>query len=80
MQANMWMANRRIYLDANGKAVEEKDPNKVTLLVAEGNTITRERALELGLIDDKGETIEPKVEKKAVKAAADKAVKPDEDK
>ena len=47
---NLWTADRRIYLDAHGKAVEAKDPTRVSLLVAVGNTIPLTQAMALGLV------------------------------
>jgi hypothetical protein len=49
MNQGMWTADRRIFLDANGNAVEEKDPGRVELLVAAGNRIPMARAIALGL-------------------------------
>jgi hypothetical protein len=46
---NEWVADRRLYLDKDGKAVEANDPSRATLLVAAGNTIPLEEAERLGL-------------------------------
>ena len=48
---NVWTANRRLYLDKDGNAVEQDDPNRVELLVGIGGTLLTERAQALGLID-----------------------------
>ncbi len=50
MPTALWTADRRIYLDAAGRAVEAKDPRRVTLLVAEGGQIPLEQAQALGLL------------------------------
>lgn len=44
-----WVANRRIFLDADGNAVEANNPKRVELLVAEGASIPMARAIALGL-------------------------------
>lgn len=46
---NEWVADRRLYLDKDGKVVEANDPSRATLLVAAGNTIPIEDAERLGL-------------------------------
>lgn len=76
----MWTADRRVFLDANGKAVGEKDPSKVELLIAPGQQMEMAKAVALGLV----KLPEPKAEKatatKAEKQASDKAVAPDKNK
>lgn len=50
MPSALWTADRRIYLDREGRAVEAKDPARVSLLVAEGGQIPLEQAQRLGLV------------------------------
>lgn len=50
---NQWTADRRLYLDKDGKVVEANDPNRARLLVAAGNTIPLEEAERLGLAGTK---------------------------
>lgn len=45
----LWTADRRLYLDKAGKVVEADNPDRQTLLVAEGGQIPTERAQALGL-------------------------------
>ena len=46
----VWTADRRIYLDSQGNAVEADDPTKATLLAPVGGTLPLERARALGLV------------------------------
>jgi hypothetical protein len=85
MNSTMWTSPRRIYLDASGNVVDDTSPAKATLLVAEGGTIPLDQAVSLGLAEVMQEQevadVEPKPAKaKAVKAAANKAVEPAQDK
>lgn len=50
MASNMWTADRRLYLDKDGKAVEADDPARVSLLVAAGGTIPLSDAERYGLV------------------------------
>ena len=50
---NEWTADRRLYLDKDGKVVEADDPTRATLLAAAGNTIPIEVAERLGLTGEK---------------------------
>ncbi len=45
-----FIADRRIYLDRTGRAVEADDPARAELLVATGGSLPYERAAELGLV------------------------------
>jgi len=54
-----WIADRRIYLDAQGNAVEANDPAKATLLVPVGGTLPLERARALGLVPTPAAPPEP---------------------
>lgn len=47
---NIWIADRRLYLDKDGRAVEADSPDRATLLVPVGGTLLYERARALGLI------------------------------
>lgn len=51
--AGPYIADRRLYLDEDGKVVEEKDPRKRTLLVHAGGMLPQERAQALGLTEEK---------------------------
>ena len=45
----IWTADRRIYLDKHGNAVEADNPAKAVLLVPAGGALPMERAQALGL-------------------------------
>ena len=45
-----YIADRRLYLDKNGKVVEANDPTRAVLLVGAGGTLPEARARELGLV------------------------------
>jgi septal ring factor EnvC (AmiA/AmiB activator) len=45
-----FVSDRRLYLDARGRVVEEGNPAKVELLVGPGGSIPHARAVKLGLI------------------------------
>lgn len=47
-----WVADRRYYLDKNGNVVGDKDPARVSLLIAAGCTMPMERARSFGLVKD----------------------------
>jgi hypothetical protein len=47
----MWTSTKRLYLDQAGNVVGAKDPNRHTLLVAEGGRIPTSQARELGLLE-----------------------------
>lgn len=49
-----YTADRRLYLDKDGKVVEAKDPTRVRLLAPAGGQIPMERARALGLVTDEG--------------------------
>jgi hypothetical protein len=53
-----YIADRRLYLNKDGKVVEDGDPSKVSLLVGAGGSLSEARARELGLI--KEEPVEEK--------------------
>lgn len=57
-------ADRRLYLDADGRVVEHDDPSKARLLVPAGGTLPMKRARELGLLDggDGGHTVKSKAD------------------
>lgn len=66
MATNMWTADRRLYLDKEGKAVEADDPSRTSLLVAEGGSIPLDQAAQLGLVEvtpAEVKTVAPKVNK-----------------
>lgn len=68
-----YVADRRLYLDKDGKVVEDDDPAKVSLLVGAGGTLPEEQARALGLLDEKAKS-EPS-ENKARKAAPENKAK-----
>jgi hypothetical protein len=84
MAANTWTADRRLYLDKDGKVVEADDPTRASLLVPAGGTIPLERAQALGLTaapEPKAERAEPpSAAQKAAAAKANKAKTPAENK
>jgi hypothetical protein len=61
----MYVADRRLYLDKDGKVVEADDPTRQSLLISSGGTMPEADARRLGLMD----VDEPK----AAKAPANKA-------
>jgi hypothetical protein len=63
----MYTADRRLYLNAEGKVVEADDPTRASLLVGQGGTLPLDQAQRLGLVD---------AEEKAAKAPANKAKAP----
>jgi hypothetical protein len=67
---NEWVADRRLYLDKDGKVVEEGDPTRATLLVGAGAPLAMDDAIRLGLVDDKGETVKAKAKPAENKARA----------
>lgn len=63
-----YFADRRLYLDKDGKVVEEGDPTKVSLLAPVGGMIPEEQARALGLLEEKkakAELTENKAKKEA---------------
>jgi hypothetical protein len=65
MAQNTWTADRRLYKDKNGNVVEADSPDRVSLLVAEGGTLSLDDTQRLGLIEvepAKITTIEPKAQ------------------
>lgn len=52
MAAGDYVANRRLYLNAEGQVVERGDPSATTLLVGEGGVVPAQRARELGLVSE----------------------------
>jgi hypothetical protein len=52
MNRGDYTADRRLYLDNQGKVVEAKDPGAVSLLVNEGGVVPAQRAMELGLVSE----------------------------
>lgn len=72
MSSNMWTADRRLYLDKDGKVVEANDPTRVRLLIAAGGNMTLEDAERYGLIATPATKAKP--------APANKAKQPGENK
>jgi hypothetical protein len=50
MNKNDFVSDKRLYLDKDGNVVEEKDPNRLTLLVAAGGRLPMEQAQKYGLV------------------------------
>lgn len=50
MASNMWTADRRLYLDKDGKVVEANDPTRQRLLIAQGGNMPLELAQKYGLV------------------------------
>jgi hypothetical protein len=63
--AGPYIADRRLYLDKNGKVVEEGDPTKDRLLAPVGGMIPIDQAEALGLLKAKAEPAENKMRKVA---------------
>ena len=49
----LWLSSERLYLTAEGQVVGDKDPRKLTLLVAAGNSLPMAEAKRLGLVETK---------------------------
>jgi pyruvate/2-oxoglutarate dehydrogenase complex dihydrolipoamide acyltransferase (E2) component len=64
-----YISDKRLYLDKDGKVVDENDPNRTTLLVPAGGRLPTERAEELGLT-----SLELEENPKEVKPGENKAV------
>jgi hypothetical protein len=62
---NDYVSDRRLYLDKDGNVVEHNDVNKLTLLVAEGGSLSQEDARKYGLIDAEGNRVEAAADKNA---------------
>lgn len=78
MASNMWTSDRRLYLNAEGEAVEADDPTRIKLLVAAGGSIPLADAERYGLVTVTPAVVTPAEkakEKPANKAAAPKANK-----
>lgn len=58
MAEGQYTSTERVYVDRDGKRVDAKDPNRHTLLVAEGGSIPMEQARKAGLVGDSS-TAEP---------------------
>jgi len=50
MTTTIWTADRRLYLDKNGRVVEATDPTRSRLLVPTGGTLPLSQADALGLL------------------------------
>ncbi len=75
----LFTADRRLYLNAEGEAVEADDPNRITLLAAKGTQFSMSHAQQLGLAGDDGAPLKPKKAsaKKAKKVENKAAAKPE---
>lgn len=69
----MYKADRRLYLNAEGKVVEDSDPAKLTLLVHEGGTLPLARARELGLTEEQEEAPKSAREQRAAELEREKS-------
>lgn len=52
MNKNDFVSTERLYLDKDNNVVKANDPNKLTLLVAEGGSLSAEEAAKYGLVKD----------------------------
>jgi hypothetical protein len=68
MADTRYTADRRLYLDKGGNVVEADSPDRATLLVAEGGTLSTEDAARYGLHQDAKRVGEPGPEDPAVAA------------
>jgi hypothetical protein len=68
-----YIADRRLYLDKDGKVVEDGDPTKVSLLVGAGGMIPEEQARALGLLEEKKAKADPAENKARASAPANKS-------
>lgn len=76
MAENSYTADRRLYLDKDGKLVEADNPARATLLVAKGGKLSAEDAAKYGLTGTAPEEkaqIAPPANKAQAKAPANKA-------
>lgn len=53
-----FIASERLYLTKDGQVVGEKHPDRLTLLIASGQSMPRERAISYGLVTEDGQIIE----------------------
>lgn len=67
-EGTMWTSPERLCVTADGRVTSQDDPEAVRLLVAKGGQIPADEARKYGLVIEPGEA-------KAVKPAADKALK-----
>lgn len=79
-----YVADRNLYLDAEGNLVEEDDPAQVRQLVGKGGAISTEDAKKYGLLK-KGKAAEAETEEadggeKASSPSANKSAKPTKNK
>lgn len=58
MADKSYIAKERLYLDADGNVVGADDPNRATLLVGKGGTLTAEQAAKYGLTGEKAPAAE----------------------
>lgn len=70
MAANTWTSNRRLYLNKAGAVVEADDPDRTSLLVAEGGSLPLEQAKALGLVNVTPEVVEDVAPAEKAKADA----------
>lgn len=75
MADNRYTADRRLYLDSNGKVVEADSPDRATLLVNVGGTLPLEQARALGLLADEEKAKAEPAANKAKAAPENKAAK-----
>ncbi len=70
-----YVANRRLYLDKDGKVVEANDPTRATLLVPAGGTLPEQQARDLGLLVVEEKAQPAPAENKDKKAAPENKAK-----
>lgn len=69
--APAYVADRRLYLVADGTVVEADDPDRLTLLVAKGGRLSLNTARRYGLLAE-SERTEPAADSKAVRRRSTK--------
>lgn len=73
MAENTWTADRRLYLDKDGKVVEADDPTRARLLIAQGGALPIEQAKALGLVVEEKAAAAPAAQKLSAGPSANKA-------
>lgn len=72
----LWISDKRLYLTADDQVVGEKDPRKLTLLVAAGGSITIAQAQRYGLLSQPVEQPAPVAEPAVVQPEGVEPVTP----
>lgn len=72
MATNVWVADRRLYLDEAGNVVEANDPTRRSLLVPAGGSIPLADAERYGLVSREEKAAPAKPNKAKTKAPENK--------